>query len=386
MKNLLGKMTGSISLTLCLMGMYAMNVQAQKTSRDDSLVASTSSTAINITNKFAPQPSSKVRLNFENWDHFLSGIVLNMGPAVRKRAPRVVGTGTRIITRDDSLYRFEGNKILYTHMGRAEKDWLKTYVSDLEELSTQTDITTLSMNDQLSYWYNLHNAAVISLIAPKYPLKTPEKLKPLKNSSETLHDAKILNVSGVPLSLRDIREKIVYPNWKNPLVIYGFHHGHLGGPSIAHRAYEHDRLHDMLNLNAAEFVNSFRGYRVGKIALLYKMATPFYFPNGESDIRAHLKRYMRPEVYKLVESYDALDWHKPLSQTADASGGVGLGTSSAPVTFVGRGGTSVSAAFGELLAARRERIRLARKRGYFTHSVTIEDIETSDTDLAKPVN
>ena len=388
MKNKTRKLTSQLLLSVCLMGLYSLNIQAQIAPRSSNVEQSLPLLTLNITQEFAPRPSKSAQLSFENWDHFLSEIVLYTGPAVRKRAPKVTPSGgTRLILRDNSPYRYEGNKVVYTFMGRAEKKWLKEYVSDLEALSNETDITSLSKNDQLSYWYNLHNAAVISLIAQNYPVKFPERLKPIKGSSETFHDAKILNISGVPLSLRDIREKIVYPNWKNPLVIYGFHHGNLGGPSIALRAYERDTLLHTLSENADEFINSFRSYRRNKISPLYRDVIPYYFPNGESDIRAHFKRYMRPEVYAHVETYKTLRWHRPLPQTADVSGGVGFGNTPFVVATVGQGGNaSLPAAFSEHANARRERIRIARQRGYLRNSVIIEDIETSDTDLSVPVN
>jgi len=377
MKNKIGKLTGQLLLSVCLMGLYSVKIQAQTAPSDSNVEQTLPLIALNITQEFEPRPSSTRRLDFGNWSHFLSNVVLNMGPAVRVRAPRVRVSGTRIVKRDSSAYRLEGNKVIYTLMRDNEKKWLKEYVRDLEILSTEIDITTLPKDDQLSYWYNLHNAAVISLIANNYPVRFPEDLTPLLDSEDTLHDAKILNIAGVPLSLRDIREKIVYPNWKNPLVIYGFHHGKLGGPSIALQAYEHNTLSYLLNLNANEFINSFRGYRIGKISLLYKAASPFYFPNGEEDIRAHFKRYMRPEVYKSVELYESLRWHKSLPQTADVSGGVGYRSSPVVVNFLNRGASSgLPIAFSEVFKAREVRFRVARKRGLLKGDVTIDDLDS----------
>ena len=371
-----------------LMGLYSVNGWSQAVTSlapQASVLLNSSNTTVNITQKFTPRPSVKTKIDFNNWDHFLENIILYMGPAVRKRAPKVMESGTRIILRDDSAYRFEGNKVVYTLMRRDEKAWLRSYVADLQSLANKTDITTLSRDNQLAFWYNLHNAAVISHIADHYPVKYPERIKPLENDLTTLHDAKILNISGVGLSLRDIREKIVYPNWKNPLVIYGFHHGNLGGPSISTSAYDHSNLHYILRQNAAEFVNSLRGFYIGRISDFYRTTSPYYFPNGEADIRNHLKDHMRPEVYKEVESYKTLRWHKPLTQVADIAGGVGYGNSTSPVARVGQGGAAgLPPAFTEVVSAREERLFIARDRGYFNGEVTIEDIETDNIDLAAP--
>jgi len=256
---------------------------------------------------------------------------------------------------------------------------------DMKVIKFFTRFSIQPRDDQLAYWYNLHNVALISLIAENYPVKYPERIKPLKKNPETLHDAKILTISGVPLSLRDIREKIVYPNWKNPLVIYGFHLGNLGSPSISTRAYDRDTLHYNLRERADIFTNSFRGFRLGKISRLYESVSRFYFPNGESDIRAHFKKYMRPSVYESLESYETLRWHKPLPQIADVAGGVGFGTSAQSIARVGQGGTAaLPVAFNAFVRARSERFRAAKRRGWLKGDVIIEDINTEDIDLSKP--
>ena len=381
MKNC-AKMVARTFFGVCLVSLYSGQASGQTVQDQVNGATVFSSIPVNITQKFKPSPSKKAKLDFENWDHFLDSIILYMGPAVRKRAPKVMESGTRIVARDDSTYRYEGNKVVYTYMNDAEKAWLKGYVRDLESLANKTDVTTLSREDQLAFWYNLHNSAIIDIIADYYPVKFPERIKPLSESSGSLHEAKIFNISGVPLSLRDIREKIVYPNWKNPLVIYGFHHGNLGGPSIATAAYDRDNLFLNLRQNADEFINSFRSYHLGKISVLYRDVSPHYFPAGEADIRAHFRKYMRPDVYKYVETYDKLKWHKPFAQVADVAGGVGFGNSTSPVARVGQGGAAGSPpAFTEAVSARAKRIVIARERGYFSNEVIIEDIESGDTDL-----
>ena len=206
-------------------------------------------------------------------------------------------------------------------MKKPHQDFLALYQNDLEKLSDEIDVTTLSRNDQLSYWFNLHNVALINQIALHYPTRFPDNIAPVEGSLDKLHDAKILNVMGKKVSLRDIREKIVYQHWKDSIVIYGFHHGNLGGPNIALSAYDRDNVQQVLTFNAGDFANSFRGFRDGKISPIYRETMPFYFTNGEENIRAHLKRFMRPELFEELSTYKILKWHRPIRDIADLAGG-----------------------------------------------------------------
>ncbi len=329
--------------------------------------------------KFTPRPSRKVKLDFERMDLLLQRGVLFTGPSLRQRAGRPDPfTGTRFIKKHTSPYRLEGNKVAYSLFDNKQKSLIKGYLSDLEVLSNELDIASLPKNDQLAYWFNLHNLALINEISDRYPLRYPNKIKPNRDVSVYLHDAKILTVSGVKLSLRDIREKIVYANWSNPIVIYGFHDGTLGAPGIPAIAFERDNVGRLLTENAQEFVNSLRGFEEGKVSQFYKETAPFYFKNFEPDLRNHFKKYMRPEVFGEVENTDRFTFHREIDIIADLTGGYGNNISISPL-LVNGSDSSVGLPAGavEYIENRRQKIIRLRERGLFsTGTVTIEDIET----------
>lgn len=182
---------------------------------------------------------------------------------------------------------------------------LTDYRRDLERLGTEYDIASLSRNEQLAFWMNLHNVTVIEQLATNYPVRSPSRLK-VGAENLPLDQAKILNVAGVPLSLHDIRTKIVFPNWNDPDVIYGFFRGDIGGPSIQRRAFTSDNLRDVLTNSAQEFVNSLRGVEsLGgglEVSKIYEEAAPFYFPQMGDDLRAHLAKHAAQEVSDLLDS------------------------------------------------------------------------------------
>ncbi|MEP1229937.1 MAG: DUF547 domain-containing protein [Litorimonas sp.] len=347
-----------------------------------------------LSNTFKPNPKVSTRLDFTIWSDWLKANVLYAGPSIRKLAPSAVSpasrqTGSRFIVGHKSRYRFEGNKIPYRTMQEAHENFLPVYQKDLEALSDTLDITSLSRNDQLAYWFNLHNVALINIIADHSPVRRPGKIKPIKGDNSQLHDAKVVTVNGHNMSLRDIREKIVYANWSDSIVIYGFHHGILGGPNINYHAYDRHNIGELLRENAEEFTNSFRGYREGKISPIYKDASQFYFPEGKTDIRDHLKRFMRDEIYTELSSYKRLKWQKPISDVASLSSGRVNGLGRIVTSRDPRSGQELAVFVPiyvtEALQARDNSIRTAKKRGWLPdNKVTIEDVETNDSRQASP--
>jgi len=341
-----------------------------------------SSVKTNIYSQFKPTPSRSTRLDFERMDLLLNGSVLFTGPSLRvpARKPQAY-VGTRFIKKHTSPYRLEGNKIVYSLFTRSQKALIQDYLTELEKLPSELDITQFSKNDQLSYWLNIHNLALINEIAKFYPIRYPKTIKPIKGSKDRLHDAKILTINGAQLSLRDIRENIGYKNWDNPIVIYGFHDGTLGSPSLSAIAFERDTVKRLLRENAVEFTNSLRGFRENKISPFYKDIAPFYFKNFESDIQSHFQKFMRSEVFAEFQSVQTLKFHSEIDVISDTTGGYGKSALGANVYSDGRlGSFGLPLATSEYIEERNTKMLKLKERGLFSSgTVIIEDIETEDS-------
>ncbi|NHK27374.1 DUF547 domain-containing protein [Parvularcula flava] len=281
--------------------------------------------------QFAPAPSVNTRLDYEVWDELLSGMVFSFGQSLRTRAgsppPK---TGSNLTPGHNSPYRLEGNRVVFSLFTDEYKALIVEYRIALEDIGNEIDITTLSRNEQLAYWLNLHNALMIETIAVNYPIKQPHRLL-FGDPGVPLDDAKLVTIQGVPLSLRDIRERIVYPHWDDPLVIYGFFRGNIGGPSIHREAYGSSNITRNLRSNATEFVNSLRGVsertNTIDISQIYYEAAPWYFPDFDADVKAHLARYATADVTEILENDRPLRKGVYEYDIADLAGGVEGGSS-----------------------------------------------------------
>ena len=212
-------------------------------------------------------------------------------------------------------------------------------------------------------------------------MRHPRDIKPLKGSDARLHDAKILTIDGTALSLRDIRENIVYRNWQDPTVIYGFHDGTLGSPSVSAIAFNRDNLKRLLRVNASEFANSLRGFEEGKVSDYYKDVAPYFFDDFESDIRSHLRTHMRDEVYAELQATPELKFHRPIDDISDTTGGYGKYGPPNNLYVNGQSANlGVSPSVVEYMKENNVKIRRLIDKGLFSYgTVTIEDIETTDS-------
>ncbi|WP_232725634.1 DUF547 domain-containing protein [Qipengyuania seohaensis] len=275
--------------------------------------------------KFVPRPAKQTALDYAIWQDALQYMVLRMGLSTRDGATRPDPTiGSRRVWGHDSRVRLEGNRIPFSLMDEAAIATFTEYRQDLEQIGAQVDIASLPRSEQLAYWINLHNVAVIEQIALNYPVKAPSRL--LLGENETPLDVTpFITVGGVAMSPKDIRTRIVYPNWKDPKVIYGFFRGDVGSPSIQREAHTADNVDRLLLEGANEFVNSLRGVEgYGKnllVSAIYEEAAPFYFPQMGDDLKAHLSRYAEEEVKELLASKPEVKVNQYEETVADLAGG-----------------------------------------------------------------
>lgn len=274
---------------------------------------------------FAPSNTpGNDRIDYSIWDEAMKNIVISMGPSLREGAPRPDSSfGTRRQYGHTSRYRLEGTRVMFSFLDSDVIASFTEYRKDLENTANIVDIPSLSRNEQLAYWINLHNVAMVEQLANAWPVRQPRNLKV---DGVPLDEARFITVKGIKLSPRDIREKIVYRYWKDPAVIYGFWRGEIGGPSLQKEAFNADNVARLLTRGGADFVNSLRGSQSSggtlQVAEIYREAAPFFFPDFENDVRAHLARYADDKTAALLGATSGADPVIREYDIADIEGGV----------------------------------------------------------------
>ncbi len=276
--------------------------------------------------RFVPQPDGrKTKLDYSIWSDALDLMVLHMGRSIREVPPSVEpGMGTRIVYGHDSRLRLEGNRIGFSFLDDNIKASFTEYRKDLQDIAQRVDISKLSRNEQLAFWTNLHNVAVIEQIALAYPLRQPSQMK-IGPEKLPLDDAKVITVNGVRMSPKDIRTQIVYRHWRDPKVIYGFFRGDIGGPSIQGEAFTGENVGRMLDRSAREFINSLRGTQKNGSSLdvsdIYNEARPYYFAGWPTDLRGHLEEFATGDVREMMAKTKKLNARLYEHDIADFSKG-----------------------------------------------------------------
>ena len=334
--------------------------------------------------KFRPAVATKrTRIDYSVWNEALANVVLDFGPSTRRRSSRPDSSvGTRFTKGHTSPYRLEGSRVTFAYFNDDYRDGLTEYRKDLQSLPSRLDITKLNKDEQLAYWLNLHNVAMIEQIALHYPVDGPSRIKLRINGEKVLLDeARFIEVDGEMISLRDIRQNIVYPNWNKSEVIYGFFRGNVGSPKMPRYAFERDNVHGLLDDNANEFVNSLRGFHESydkrKVSEIYEEARPFYFANWTPDLTAHLLNHAERETVAEVNSGKPFKVDRYEEDVADLTAGNGLGTSGLAVAGQGLMSAETARLLAEVGEKQQElrRMGILKPRGGY---VIIEDLY-SDT-------
>ncbi len=322
---------------------------------------------------FAPTTSPvRHRIDYEIWDYALKQMVVWMGPSMRQR-PYITQQGAaqgRIRAGHNSRFRNEGSMVAFSRMDQSAIASFSDYREELEQVADTLNITTLPRNEQLAFWFNLHNVAMVEQIANNWPMRQPRFLEV---DGVPLNEAKFITIRGVSMSLRDIRENIVFANWRDPKVIYGFWLGEIGSPSLERAAFTGGNVSSLLSLKAEEYINSLRANeKRGKtlhVSTLYEDVSRFYFPDFGADVRAHMAEFANEDVAKLIErtvetKASIREW-----DIADLSGG------RRDSIAVQGSRPGVSAGMAEILVQRDRKFRKLEKeelptgRVYFTEIV-----------------
>ncbi len=264
-------------------------------------------------------PDSNFTINYADVDAILGAMVIDTGRSTREKLPPTrASTGTRLQTKVKRTTATEGNRFHFEQFqdNQEYREMLTQLRENLEKIPDEIPLEHLNREEQLAYWLNLYNIAMLDKLVEIYPERN---LKQELVGRSSVLDEKFLNVAGVSLSLNDIQHTILRWNYDdNPLVIYGLYQGIIGGPNIRRWAYTGETVQKDLVDNAREFVNSNRGTYSSGIGDEFHVSSFYarnlgYFDNQATALRAHLLNYLEgPQVAQLESASrivaDIDDW------------------------------------------------------------------------------
>lgn len=274
---------------------------------------------------------SELSIDYSVWSGLLSDIVFDVGMSDRRpaRAQAPVRTGTRLRAGSNSPYRNEGNRIIYHLIEDDRAEAISEYRAELIALADSLPISRLNGNEQLAFWLNLHNVILIDELIQAYP---EPRVNPPWSRGSNFFDRPVATLNSVEISLNDI-QAFVIETWDDPRVIYGFHLGAIGGPSITSQAFAGNRVWNQLNRIGREYVNSLRG--VGstpgalRVSALYTHHQDA-FDSWPADLHAHLLTHAQSDVEQIIRrATNEVQTITYASEIADLTNGRNCGSAGA---------------------------------------------------------
>lgn len=208
-------------------------------------------------------------------------------------------------------YRVVGDdgiaRVRYGAVDPADAARLDRYLSQLATV----ELAALDRDEQLAYWLNLFNAAVLDLVLAHYPVASLRDvdLDP-RAAVEGPWTAAEFEVGGVDLSLAEIEDGILFRFWDDPRLHYGLHRASLGCPDLPATPFRGDDIDARLDHAAIAYVNHPRGlvFRDGELVVssLYRWFQDD-FGGSEREVLRHLMAFAEPARAMRLQRFDGID-------------------------------------------------------------------------------
>ncbi len=139
-------------------------------------------------------------------------------------------------------------------MGVVNYKGLKKEVEILDDylsiLST-TNVKELGTGEQLAFWINAYNAYTLKLIIDNYPIKSITDLDGGKP-----WDKKWININGQKLSLNNIENDIIRPQFKEPRIHFAVNCAAKSCPPLSNQVWQAGNLNTNMRNLTRDFINN----------------------------------------------------------------------------------------------------------------------------------
>lgn len=181
----------------------------------------------------------------------------------------------------------------------ADQPELEAYLKQLEN----TNVKTLNRDEQLAYWINAYNAYTIKLILENYPVKS---IMDIDNGKPW--DKKWINLDGRTLSLNDIENVIIRPEFKEPRIHFAVNCAAKSCPPLMNAAWTAEKLESQLEERTRSFINNTRFNRISEGQVKLSKIFEWYAVDF-GNIQSYIDNYTDQSVSSTAKiSYYEYDW------------------------------------------------------------------------------
>ncbi|MDE2026968.1 MAG: DUF547 domain-containing protein [Candidatus Omnitrophica bacterium] len=225
---------------------------------------------------------------------------------------------------DRQYTRWQEVLTLYTHNGRVNykalkenDDELKASIQAVEGVS-KVDLASYDINQRKVFWINAYNMSVIKTIIDHHPIKRGFDFKMLIYPSNSIQqianvwDKPVLHVLGRELSLNDIENKILRPEFKDPRIHFAIVCASTSCPVIRPEAYTAEKLDQQLADQIRLFLSDPSKVKYDNIKDTIYLSPIFKWFNADfqqtGGIIAFIKKYAPAGLYDEVSNRTQIQW------------------------------------------------------------------------------
>lgn len=137
----------------------------------------------------------------------------------------------------------------YSKINSVEKNRLEYYIDEMSNV----EIQNYNSDTQKAYWINLYNALTVKILLDHYPVRSIMEISTF--FSRGPWNSKLLEIDGKKLSLKDIKERILLPIWKDYRIHYILFDSSISGPELFPRAITAKNLEQFLTVTELNYLN-----------------------------------------------------------------------------------------------------------------------------------
>lgn len=191
------------------------------------------------------------------------------------------------------------NRLRYASVTPADRKGLEDHLLAQQAVR----VSALAPKARLAYWVNLYNAQTAALVLRAYPVKSimdislSEAGRP-GGGKQGPWDAKLMKVEDKVLSLNDIENGILRPQFKDPRIHFALNCASLGCPELSPSAYTAANADMLMDKAARAFVGSPHGAAFRGSVLVLSSIFDWYkadFGKDDREKLGFLARYSSPE-------------------------------------------------------------------------------------------
>jgi len=176
---------------------------------------------------------------------------------------------------------------------------LDSYLKMLEA----ADVSKLSQSEQLAFWINAYNAFTIKKVVSNYPISS---IKDLDGGEPW--DKKWINLNGKTLSLNDIENVIIRPQFNEPRIHFAVNCAAKSCPPLLNQAYSAGNLNTHMENLAKQFINSPKYNKIANDKVVISKIFEWY-KEDFGNIISYLNKYSDTKINDdATVEYMDYDW------------------------------------------------------------------------------